>query len=147
MSNITDTLNAIKLTNNLYNTQVSSLLKTVQDDIDHLVLKTQTDLIAKVSQDYNISVRELTRKYISKPKKTRKTKGLDNDSPTLQTINDAANNLDLSDDETTITNIIVKNTSSPFLPSQDIAESKTDNANIENTSETVQLTKVLFKNV
>ena len=69
MSNIADTLGAIKLTNNLYNTQISSLLKTVQDDIDQLILKTQSDLITKISQDYNISIRELNRKYILKPKK------------------------------------------------------------------------------
>jgi ribosomal protein L5 len=58
MSNIADTLGAIKLTNNLYNTQISSLLKTVQDDIDQLILKTQSDLITKISQDYNIGIRE-----------------------------------------------------------------------------------------
>ena len=145
MSNIADTLNAIKLTNNLYNTQVSSLLKTVQDDINQIVIKTQSDLIAKISQDYNISIRELTRKYISKPKKTRKTKEDIDDSPTMQSINDNKNIQDLSDDESNISNIMVKNSAS-ILSTQEITDANTNQS--ENpTSEIINNSDVLFKNI
>jgi len=135
MSNIADTLGAIKLTNNLYNTQISSLLKTVQDDIDQLILKTQSDLITKISQDYNISIRELNRKYILKPKKIRKTKDISDDSPTMQTINDSKNYQDLSDDESNISNIMVRNTSTN-ISIQDIISSKTDQNMNDNTNNT-----------
>ncbi len=145
MSNIADTLNAIKLTNNLYNTQVGSLLKTVQDDINQIVIKTQYDLIAKISQDYNISIRELTRKYISKPKKTRKTKEDIDDSPTMQSINDNKNIQDLSDDESNISNIMVKNSAS-ILTAQEITDANTNQS--ENpTSEIINNSEVLFKNI
>jgi len=151
MSNISDTLNAIKLTNNLYNAQISSLIKTVQDDSNQIVLKTQTDLITKISQDYNISIRELTRKYISKPKKTRKVKDDIEDSPTMQTINDVKNNHELSDDEsnsTNITNIVVKNISSPFLPATNLLDDKKDSNNqSENNVETPNTSEVLYKTI
>ena len=145
MSNIADTLGAIKLTNNLYNTQISSLLKTVQDDIDQLILKTQSDLITKISQDYNISIRELNRKYILKPKKTRKTKDILDDSPTMQTINDSKNYQDLSDDESNISNIMVKNISSTNLSVQDIIGSNPDN-NTNNTNNIFISTSVTTSN-
>jgi len=154
MSNIADTLGAIKLTNNLYNTQISSLLKTVQDDIDQLILKTQSDLITKISQDYNISIRELTRKYILKPKKTRKTKDILDDSPTMQTINDSKNYQDLSDDESNISNIMIKNISSTNFSVQDIIGSNPDNNhnmsgntnNTSNTSNTSNITSITTSN-
>lgn len=72
MSNISDTLESIRLANNLYSSQINSLVKSLQLDIDQIVSSTQFDLINKISHDYNISLRELTRKYIVKTKKVRK---------------------------------------------------------------------------
>ncbi len=94
-SNTQDTLKTIKLTHSLYNTQISGLINNLQENMNNLVYKTQIDLISKISQDYNISVRELTRKYVQKPKKIKKrdqSLDIDTESPTLQTINSAKNN-------------------------------------------------------
>ena len=93
MTSIIDTLNTLRHTNTLYNMQMTNNIKILQDDINNIVLKTQTDLINKISQDYNISVRELSKKYLIKLKKTKKTKDTaDEDSPTMATINDSKNN-------------------------------------------------------
>jgi hypothetical protein len=127
MSNITDTINAIRLTNNLYNTQVISLLKTAQDDINQIIIKTQTDLINKIAQDYNISSRELSRKYLLKPKKGPGRKPKEehiDDSPTMQGINDLKNGNDSDDDN--IVNIMVNPAQTQigqFLSSVDILNS------------------------
>ena len=144
MSNISETLNAIKATNTIYNTQITSLLKTAQDDINQIVLKTQTDLINRISQDYNISVRELTRKYITKPKKTRKSKDDIDDSPTMQTINDSKN-ADLSDDDSNISNLMVKNNSSQQSGTSETAEPK--NTQNEIAPEHIEVPETVFKTV
>jgi hypothetical protein len=61
MINLNDTLKTIKLTNTLYTSQIQSLTANLQDGINQIVIKTQMDIITKISQDYNISVRELTK--------------------------------------------------------------------------------------
>ena len=40
--------------------------------IEQLIFNTQITLIEQISKDYNISIRELKRQYIVKPKKTQK---------------------------------------------------------------------------
>ena len=73
MTSLNETLKTIKLTNTLYASQIQSLTVNLQDGINQIIQKTQLDLINSIAQDYNISIRELTKKYVSKPKKIRKT--------------------------------------------------------------------------
>ena len=42
--------------------------------VEQLIFNTQITLIDQISKDYNISIRELKRQYIVKPKKTQKIK-------------------------------------------------------------------------
>jgi hypothetical protein len=107
MTSLNETLKTIKLTNTLYASQIQSLTVNLQDGINQIIQKTQLDLINSIAQDYNISIRELTKKYVSKPKKIRKTKeSLDDDSPTLQTINESKNYY-LSDEDNDMSNIVI----------------------------------------
>lgn len=86
MTSILDSLKNIQLITTNYNHQISSLIKILQDEllddsnkltqdkIGQIIYNTQIDLIEKIGKDYNMSNRELIKKYVIKPKKEKKSK-------------------------------------------------------------------------
>ena len=151
MTSIIDTLNTLRHTNSLYNTQMTNNLKVLTDEINIIILKTQTDLINKIAQDYNISARELSKKYLIKPKKNRKTKDMaDDDSPTMTTINDSkSNNYDIEDfmdsinqkdnsdnEDTSIDNVVAQSKKKKGRAKK-ITETIIDTAEEEKTNEVI----------
>lgn len=74
MTSLNDTINSIKNTN----TKIIVLTKNIEDDVNKIIISTQIDLITSISIDYNINLKELTKKYITKNKKNRKKLDIDN---------------------------------------------------------------------
>ena len=81
----TSTNTLVKMTNNK-----KIILSTSCDDIDDIISSAQLSLITKIAHDYNINIKELTRKYLTKSKKDTKVDD-DDDSPTMQLINETKN--------------------------------------------------------
>lgn len=151
MTSIIDTLNTLRHTNSLYNTQMTNNLKVLTDELNNVILKTQTDLINRIAQDYNISARELSKKYLIKPKKNRKTKDTaEDDSPTMTSINDskngnydiedfmdAINQKDNSDNEDTSIDNVVAQSKKKKGRAKKITETIIDTAEEEKTDEVI----------
>jgi hypothetical protein len=86
MASIIEIIQTLQLTNSIYNTQINALLKSLKDEIlddnikisqekiSQIIYNTQIELIEKISQDYNISAKELTKKYVSKLAKGKKSR-------------------------------------------------------------------------
>jgi hypothetical protein len=98
MNSISDIIRTIQLTTNIYNTQINTLIKSIEnisednkislDKYNQIIYNTQNDLIEKISKDYNISSRELIKKYSIKQKKDKKSKD------TIQSILESSNSFD-----------------------------------------------------
>lgn len=98
MNSISDIIRTIQLTTNIYNTQINTLIKSIEnisednkislDKYNQIIYNTQNDLIEKISKDYNISSRELIKKYSIKQKKDKKLKD------TIQSILESSNSFD-----------------------------------------------------
>jgi len=150
MSNILESIDGIRSINNYYNNQINNNLKTLQDEINQLIYKTQSDLLQQISHDYNISSKELNKKYLIKTKKTQGRKPKEeyaNDSPTMQQINDI--NMCDSDDEN-IVNLIIKQSSSQDIHiTDDLTNSKTSQVSdvFIKTPNTEKTGELLFKTI
>ena len=72
--NIDNILQSLQTANSTNYNSIDLLIKTLQHNIHQIRFETQRELINKISQDYNISIRELNKKYIVKPKKQTKSK-------------------------------------------------------------------------
>jgi hypothetical protein len=106
MTSVLDTIKNIQTITSNYNNQISSLIKILQDEtfddsnkltqekISQIVYNTQIDIIDKIAQDYNINSRELTKKYVTKPKKEKKSR--DNLLQMIDTVNSFDNLANLS---------------------------------------------------
>ena len=102
MSKIAEIIKNIKSTNNFLNTQIELLTNNLDENVNSIVYKTQLDLITNICQDYNLNIKELSKKYLIKCKPGRKPKEItSNDSPTFQAIQKIKND-DMSDDNTDI---------------------------------------------
>ena len=106
MSKLTELIKNIKSTSNYLNTQIELLTNNLDDNINLIIQKTQADLISNICQDYNLNIKELSKKYLTKIKSSRKSKeNIINDSPTYQTIKTMKEELS---DENTDTDLIIK---------------------------------------
>jgi hypothetical protein len=137
MCSVIDIIKNIQLTNNQLNLLIKNLIEKtnnnsenvmLQDEIDQIIINTQTELIKQIASDYNINEKELSRKYLFKNKIDKKQKSPDNsedisddndddtlnteESTTMQIIkNDKLLNMnsDNDDDDDAIIDLLVKN--------------------------------------
>lgn len=75
MYNTIEILRSIITISNTYSVQLNTHIKELSYTIDQLVTNTQSELLTKISNDYNINYKELQRKYIGKSKKNKKNIG------------------------------------------------------------------------
>lgn len=87
MSNTLNILNTLVINNNLYNNQFQALILNLQTELKKIVNQAQLELINNISKDYNISSKELIRKYITNKKQPNNII----DSPTFDMISKLCN--------------------------------------------------------
>jgi hypothetical protein len=97
MSNTINILNTLIINNNLYNNQFQTLVSNLQIELKKIITQTQLELINNISKDYNISSKELIKKYVNQ----KKQGNVVIDSPTFDIISKYYN---LKQDEEKVSN-------------------------------------------
>lgn len=82
MSNTINILNTLIINNNLYNNQFQTLISNLQIESEKIINQTQLELINNIAKDYNISSKELIKKYVNQ----KKQPNVIIDSPTFDII-------------------------------------------------------------
>ena len=70
MSNTINILNTLIINNNLYTNQFQTLVSNLQIELKKIITQTQLELINNIAKDYNISSKELIKKYVNQKKQT-----------------------------------------------------------------------------
>lgn len=115
MSNTVNILNTLIINNNLYNNQFQTLISNLQIELKKIINQTQIELINEIAKDYNISSKELIKKYVNQ----KKQPNVVIDSPTFDIISryynlkhdedktsNKSSNSNISDDHTSYSSTI-----------------------------------------
>lgn len=68
MGSVINDIETIKIANNLHNTQMLSLINTLQNNFDSIALESKKNLIISIAKDYNLNENELIDRYINNKK-------------------------------------------------------------------------------
>jgi len=141
MSKINEIIKNIKSINGILNTQIESLNINIDDNYNSIIQKAQSDLISNICQDYNLNIKELSKKYLIKNKPGRKPKeSSSNDSPTYQIIKTIKD--ELSEDNSDIDSLV-----KPIITDKKKTKKDKSPKNETEINDDNQLDEIIFKKI